>query len=164
MEVPKFKELINTKTSNASDKSSTVPKILQYKSKKTIIDGAYSTGKRKNSVARVWLKTGHGKITINNKNITKYFPRAAYRNIIMQPLLSTNTSTQYDVICTTRGGGTTGQAGAIVHGIAKALDCISYDFHKILKQNGLLTRDSRIVERKKYGKRKARKSAQFSKR
>ena len=82
----------------------------------------------------------------------------------LQPFVDTNTSGQYDVVCTIKGGGTTGQAGAIIHGIARALDCISDDFHTALRKNGFLTRDSRVVERKKYGKRKARKSTQFSKR
>jgi len=94
----------------------------------------------------------------------RYFPRESYRKLILQPFVDTNTSGQYDVVCTIKGGGTTGQAGAIIHGIARALDCISDDFHTALRKNGFLTRDSRVVERKKYGKRKARKSTQFSKR
>lgn len=125
---------------------------------------AYATGKRKNAIARVWIKPGTGAIIINNREILKYFPRESYVKQILQPFIDTNTSGQYDVLCTTKGGGNTGQAGAIIHGIAKALDCISNDFHITLRKKGYLTRDSRIVERKKYGKRKARKSTQFSKR
>ena len=135
------------------------------KSKKPTGDGgAYGTGRRKNSIARVWIKPGTGKVTINKREASNYFSRDFYIKQIMQPLLDTGTAGQYDVICTATGGGTTGQAGAIRHGVARALDCISEDFHAILRKNGLLTRDSRVVERKKYGKRKARKSVQFSKR
>lgn len=126
--------------------------------------GAYGTGRRKNSVARVWVKPGKGAVTVNKRDVSDYFPRESYRKLILQPFVDTNTSGQYDVVCTIKGGGTTGQAGAIVHGIARALDCISDDFHTTLRKNGFLTRDSRVVERKKYGKRKARRSTQFSKR
>lgn len=169
MEVPTLKELEEkakgTKTPKVAANASEAPKIIQCKSKKSIPNGGgYGTGKRKNSVARVWVKPGKGKITVNNKDFAEYFPRESYRTAIMKPFVDTNTTAQYDVVCTTKGGGTTGQAGAIVHGIARALDCISDDFHPILRKNGFLTRDSRVVERKKYGKRKARKSTQFSKR
>lgn len=126
--------------------------------------GAYGTGRRKNSVARVWIKPGTGKITVNKREIADYFTRDFYIKQVMQPFADTGTSGQYDVVCTATGGGTTGQAGAIRHGIARALDCMSEEFHTVLRKNGLLTRDSRVVERKKYGKRKARKSVQFSKR
>ena len=137
----------------------------QCKSKKSTPDGGgYGTGRRKNAIARVWVKPGTGRVTVNNKDFTLYFPRDTYRTSILQPFIDTNTNGQFDVKCTAKGGGTTGQAGAIIHGIARALDCISPDFHDVLRKNGFLTRDSRVVERKKYGKRKARKSTQFSKR
>lgn len=136
-----------------------------HKAKKTLPEGgAYGTGRRKNSVARVWVKPGKGTVTVNKRDVSDYFPRESYRKLILQPFVDTNTSGQYDVVCTIKGGGTTGQAGAIIHGIARALDCISDDFHSVLRKNGFLTRDSRVVERKKYGKRKARRSTQFSKR
>ncbi|MDP5109866.1 MAG: 30S ribosomal protein S9 [Rickettsiaceae bacterium] len=169
MEVPTLKELKEkaqeVKAPATAAHASEAPKIVQCKSKKSTPNGGgYGTGKRKNSIARVWVKPGKGKITVNSKDFSEYFPRESYRTAIMKPFVDTKTTAQYDVVCTTKGGGTTGQAGAIVHGIARALDCISDDFHAILRKNGFLTRDSRVVERKKYGKRKARKSTQFSKR
>lgn len=136
-----------------------------HKAKKLVSGGsAYGTGRRKNSVARVWVKPGKGTVTVNKRDVSDYFSRESYKKLILQPFVDTNTSGQYDVVCTIKGGGTTGQAGAIIHGIARALDCISDDFHTVLRKNGFLTRDSRVVERKKYGKRKARRSTQFSKR
>ncbi|BDU60313.1 30S ribosomal protein S9 [Candidatus Rickettsia kotlanii] len=124
----------------------------------------YATGKRKNAIARVWLKVGKGKIVVNKKTIVQYFPSETYVKTILQPFVLTKTIDQYDVICTVRGGGVSGQKGAILHGISKALDKSAPDFHAILRKGGLLTRDSRVVERKKYGQRKARKKTQFSKR
>ncbi len=124
----------------------------------------YATGKRKNTIARVWLKLGKGKIVVNKKTIDQYFPSETYVKTILQPFVLTKTIDQYDVICTVRGGGISGQKGAILHGISKALDKSAPDFHAILRKGGLLTRDSRVVERKKYGQRKARKKTQFSKR
>lgn len=124
----------------------------------------YATGKRKNTIARVWLKLGKGKIVVNKKTIYQYFPSETYVKTILQPFVLTKTIDQYDVICTVRGGGISGQKGAILHGISKALDKAAPDFHAILRKGGLLTRDSRVVERKKYGQRKARKKIQFSKR
>jgi small subunit ribosomal protein S9 len=169
MEVPTLKALEEnsngTTTTLATEVKAEAPTIIQCKSKKSTPDGGgYGTGRRKNSIARVWVKPGKGKITINSKEFSLYFPRESYRTAILRPFVDTNTTAQYDVVCTTKGGGTTGQAGAIVHGIARALDCISDEFHAVLRKNGFLTRDSRVVERKKYGKRKARKSTQFSKR
>ncbi len=172
MEVPTLKELeenskgtVATAAAVTTAPKAEVAKIVQCKSKKSTPDGGgYGTGRRKNSIARVWVKPGKGQIIVNSKDFSEYFPRESYRTAIRKPFVETNTASQYDVVCTTKGGGTTGQAGAIVHGIARALDCISDEFHDILKKNGFLTRDSRVVERKKYGKRKARKSAQFSKR
>ncbi|MDP4708855.1 MAG: 30S ribosomal protein S9 [Rickettsiaceae bacterium] len=167
MEVPTLKGLeLNSKVSTTVTKAAAeAPKIIQCKSKKSTPNGGgYGTGKRKDAVARVWVKPGKGTVTINKKDLSKYFARESYRTSILRVFADTNTSGQFDVVCTTKGGGTTGQAGAIIHGIARALDCISEDYHAILRQNGFLTRDSRTVERKKYGRRKARKKVQFSKR
>lgn len=126
--------------------------------------GGYGTGGRKSSIARVWVKPGKGALLVNKKDVADYFARETYVHSILQPFNLTNTKGQYDVVCTVRGGGMTGQAGAIVHGIARALSAISEDMHVQMHQHGLLTRDSRVVERKKYGLKKARRSEQFSKR
>jgi small subunit ribosomal protein S9 len=125
---------------------------------------AYATGKRKNAVARVWIKRGSGKLTVNGKDGPVYFARPVLQMIIGQPLEVVDRTTQYDVWCTVSGGGLSGQAGAVRHGISKALTYFEPALRGTLKQGGFLTRDSRIVERKKYGKRKARRSFQFSKR
>ncbi|MBQ7612631.1 MAG: 30S ribosomal protein S9 [Spirochaetaceae bacterium] len=125
---------------------------------------AYATGKRKSSISRVWIKCGSGKITINGRDQGEYFSRAVLRMIISEPFKVAQREGQYDVFCTVRGGGLSGQAGAIKHGISRALDAYEPELHKMLKQVGFLTRDSRVVERKKYGRRKARRSFQFSKR
>ena len=125
---------------------------------------AYSTGKRKNAIARVWVKPGTGKITINGRDQETYFARPTLRLVINQPFTITDRSGQYDVICTVRGGGLSGQAGAVKHGIAQALTKYEPELRSAVKAEGFLTRDSRVVERKKYGKAKARRSFQFSKR
>ena len=125
---------------------------------------SYATGKRKDAVARVWIKKGTGKITVNKREVQSYFARPVLRMILNQPFEATETEDQFDVYCTVKGGGLSGQAGAVRHGISKALDLFNPDLHKILRKGGFLTRDSRVVERKKYGKAKARKSFQFSKR
>ncbi|MFT5488576.1 MAG: small subunit ribosomal protein S9 [Paracoccaceae bacterium] len=125
---------------------------------------AYATGKRKNAVARVWIKPGSGKLTVNGKDGPTYFARPVLQMIIGQPMEVVDRSTQYDIWCTVSGGGLSGQAGAVRHGISKALTYFEPGLRGTLKQGGFLTRDSRIVERKKYGKRKARRSFQFSKR
>lgn len=125
---------------------------------------AYATGKRKNAVARVWIKPGSGKIIINNKEFDKYFARPVLRMILCQPIVATNRDSQFDIIATVAGGGLSGQAGAVRHGISKALTYYEPELRPILKKSGFLTRDSRVVERKKYGKAKARRSFQFSKR
>ena len=125
---------------------------------------AYATGKRKNAVARVWLKPGSGKITINDRDSPVYFARPVLRMMINQPFAVTNRVGQYDIVCTVNGGGLSGQAGALRHGISKALTYYEPGLRPALKSNGYLTRDSRVVERKKYGKAKARRSFQFSKR
>lgn len=125
---------------------------------------SYATGRRKNSSARVWVKPGKGDITINSKQLATYFGRPVLRMIINHVFDVTNTNGKFDVICTVKGGGLSGQAGAIRHGISRALDNFDPTLHKALRDAGFLTRDSRTVERKKPGRPKARKSFQFSKR
>ncbi|MEM8985993.1 MAG: 30S ribosomal protein S9 [Pseudomonadota bacterium] len=125
---------------------------------------SYATGKRKTAVARVWIKPGAGKITVNGKDHADYFGRPVLQMIIKQPLIAADRKDQYDVVCTVKGSGPSGQAGAVRHGIAKALTHYEPELRKVLKPDGFLTRDSRAVERKKYGKAKARRSFQFSKR
>ena len=125
---------------------------------------AYATGRRKTAVARVWIKPGAGKIMVNKKDHTEYFGRAVLQMIIKQPLVAVDRNNQFDVYCTVTGSGPSGQAGAVRHGIAKALTYFEPALRTTLKQGGFLTRDSRVVERKKYGRKKARKSFQFSKR
>jgi small subunit ribosomal protein S9 len=125
---------------------------------------AYATGKRKNAVARVWIKPGSGKILVNTKNVEVFFARPVLRMLIQQPLVAANRTGQYDVVCTVSGGGLSGQAGAVRHGISKALTHYEPELRGSLKKGGFLTRDSRVVERKKYGRAKARRSFQFSKR
>lgn len=124
----------------------------------------YGTGRRKSSVARVRLVEGNGNITINGKNIDEFFGLETLKVIVRQPLTVTNTTAKYDVICTVKGGGFTGQAGAIRHGIARALNEANSEYRPVLKSNEFLTRDPRMKERKKYGLKKARKAPQFSKR
>ncbi|WP_108662680.1 30S ribosomal protein S9 [Acuticoccus kandeliae] len=125
---------------------------------------AYATGKRKDAVARVWVKPGAGRITVNKKPYEEYFARPVLQMVIRQPMLVASREGQFDVICTVSGGGLSGQAGAVRHGISKALTHYEPELRGILKRVGFLTRDSRVVERKKYGRRKARRSFQFSKR
>ena len=125
---------------------------------------AYATGKRKNAVARVWIKPGRGKVSVNGKPLDVYFARPVLRMILNQPLVVVNRLTQYDLTVTVAGGGLSGQAGAVRHGLAKALTHYEPDLRGPLKKEGFLTRDSRVVERKKYGHKKARRSFQFSKR
>jgi len=125
---------------------------------------AYATGKRKNAVARVWIKSGSGKIVVNGRPLTTYFARPVLRMMIDQPFVAINRRDQYDVMVTVVGGGLSGQAGAVRHGISKALTYHEPGLRPALKKGGFLTRDSRVVERKKYGRAKARRSFQFSKR
>jgi small subunit ribosomal protein S9 len=125
---------------------------------------AYATGKRKDAVARVWIKPGRGAITVNGRECAKFFARPTLQMVINQPFVVTNRVGQFDVLCTVKGGGLSGQAGALRHGISKALTYYEPALRPALKGKGFLTRDSRVVERKKYGKRKARRSFQFSKR
>lgn len=125
---------------------------------------SYATGKRKDAVARVWIRPGSGKITINGRDQEVYFARATLRMLVNQPFDVTKREGQYDVICTVKGGGLSGQAGAVRHGVSKALSYFEPPLRGVLKAGGFLTRDSRTVERKKYGRAKARRSFQFSKR
>ena len=124
----------------------------------------YGTGRRKNAIARVRIIEGNGKITVNGKDLDEYFGLETLKVIVKQPLTVTNSTTKYDVISTVKGGGYTGQAGAVRHGIARALNEANEEYRPALKQNGFLTRDPRMKERKKYGLKKARKAPQFSKR
>ena len=125
---------------------------------------AYATGKRKDAIARVWVKPGSGKITVNDKEFGAYFARPVLQMILNQPIIAANRAGQYDIIATVTGGGLSGQAGAVRHGISKALTYYEPALRGVLKKGGFLTRDSRTVERKKYGKAKARRSFQYSKR
>ena len=125
---------------------------------------AYATGKRKDAIARVWVKPGSGKIIVNDKDFNKYFARPVLQMVLQQPIIAANRGGQYDIIATVAGGGLSGQAGAVRHGISKALTYYEPTLRGVLKKGGFLTRDSRVVERKKYGKAKARRSFQFSKR
>ena len=125
---------------------------------------AYATGKRKDAVARVWVKPGSGKITVNGKEFAAYFARPVLQMILKQPIVAAERVDQYDVIATVAGGGLSGQAGAVRHGISQALTHYEPELRGVLKKGGFLTRDSRVVERKKYGRAKARRSFQFSKR
>jgi len=125
---------------------------------------AYATGKRKNAIARVWLKPGSGKVTVNGRDFPVYFARPVLQMILKQPIVAAAREGQFDVVATVSGGGLSGQAGAVRHGISKALTYFEPGLRGVLKKGGFLTRDSRVVERKKYGKAKARRSFQFSKR
>jgi small subunit ribosomal protein S9 len=125
---------------------------------------AYATGKRKDAIARVWVKPGSGKIIVNDKEFGAYFARPVLQMVLQQPIVAADRNGQYDIIATVAGGGLSGQAGAVRHGISKALTYYEPGLRAVLKKGGFLTRDSRTVERKKYGKAKARRSFQFSKR
>jgi small subunit ribosomal protein S9 len=140
------------------------PEAPKYVKKVDKQGRAYATGKRKDAVARVWIKPGAGKVTVNTREVEVYFARPVLRMMIQQPLVAAARAGQYDVVCTVAGGGLSGQAGAVRHGISKALTYFEPDLRTVLKKGGFLTRDSRVVERKKYGRAKARRSFQFSKR
>ena len=137
---------------------------IEKKIKLDFKESKYATGRRKQSVARVWVKKGSGKIFVNGKLMNLYFKRPVHQMSVVRPLNEINASDQYDVKCNVKGGGLSGQAGAIIHGLARALIIIDSSTKKTLKKNKFNTRDSRKVERKKYGHRKARRSFQFSKR
>jgi small subunit ribosomal protein S9 len=140
------------------------PEAPKYVQKLDKQGRAYATGKRKNAVARVWIKPGAGKIVVNTRPVETFFARPVLRMIIQQPLVAANRTGQYDVTCAVSGGGLSGQAGAVRHGLAKALTHFEPELRGVLKRGGFLTRDPRVVERKKYGRAKARRSFQFSKR
>lgn len=137
---------------------------IKRESKIDNLGRSYATGRRKNSIARVWIKKGKGKITINNKDIKDYFGREILSVIAKQPLVATENDSKFDITATTVGGGLSGQAGAILLGISRALVLFDPSTHDILRKNGFLTRDSRVVERKKYGLKKARKGQTYRKR
>jgi len=143
------------------------PQVAAEAEREPVIDAqgrAYATGKRKNAIARVWIKPGRGRITINGRDQETYFARPVLRMMIAQPLQIADRLGQFDVDATVKGSGLSGQAGAVRHGISKALTYYEPGLRAVLKPHGFLTRDSRVVERKKYGKAKARRSFQFSKR
>jgi small subunit ribosomal protein S9 len=148
----------------AALKPAAAPETPRYVQKLDKQGRAYATGKRKNAVARVWLTPGGGRVTVNERPVETFFARPVLRMLIQQPLVAANRQSQYDVTCTVSGGGLSGQAGAVRHGISKALTNFEPDLRPVLKRGGFLTRDPRVVERKKYGKAKARRSFQFSKR
>src|SRR5690554_5576166 len=152
-----LEELGTATETAASEAPVRVQKLDQY-------GRAYATGKRKDAVARVWVKPGSGKITVNGKEFTAYFARPVLQMILQQPIVAADRVDQYDVVATVAGGGLSGQAGAVRHGISQALTLYEPELRGALKKDGFLTRDSRTVERKKYGRAKARRSFQFSKR
>jgi small subunit ribosomal protein S9 len=140
--------------SKPKEKAAAAPKVLT----------TYGTGRRKDAIARVWITRGHGKIVVNGRELEVYFARPVLRMIINQPFAAIDRVGNFDVNVTVVGGGLSGQAGAVRHGISRALNAYDTTFHKALRRGGFLTRDSRVVERKKYGRKKARRSFQFSKR
>ena len=140
------------------------PEAPVYVQKLDASGRAYATGKRKNAIARVWVKPGKGRITVNGKDFNLFFARPVLQMILQQPIVAANRKGQYDVDVTVSGGGLSGQAGAVRHGISQALTHYEPELRAVLKKGGFLTRDARVVERKKYGKAKARRSFQFSKR
>ncbi len=151
-------------TGQVSSEDTPVETAPVYEQKLDQQGRAYATGKRKDAVARVWLKPGAGRIEINGKEHAQYFARPVLQMILKQPITAADRADQFDIIATVRGGGLSGQAGAVRHGISKALTYYEPELRGVLKKGGFLTRDARVVERKKYGKAKARRSFQFSKR
>jgi small subunit ribosomal protein S9 len=147
-----------------SSDAAPAPEAPRYVQKLDKQGRAYATGKRKDAVARVWIRPGSGKIIVNTRPVEVYFARPVLRMILQQPLAIAQRHGQYDLTVTVAGGGLSGQAGAVRHGLAKALTNYEPDLRPALKREGFLTRDARVVERKKYGKKKARRSFQFSKR
>lgn len=155
---------LETLKTTLSEKAAPPSETPKHKKKLDILGRVYATGKRKNAIARVWIKPGKGSIMVNGRVIETYFARPVLRMLIAQPLNLTSRVGLFDIMCTVSGGGLSGQAGAVRHGISKALTYFEPELRPLLKENGFLTRDSRIVERKKPGKPKARRSFQFSKR
>ncbi len=157
-------EALNTENSETTNGYPENEPVVVYEKKVDNLGRAYATGNRTNAVARVWIKPGSGKVTVNGKEFEIFFARPVLRMIVQQPLNATDNNESFDISCTVSGGGLSGQAGAIRHGISKALLNFEPQNRAVLKSGGFLTRDSRVVERKKYGRAKARKSFQFSKR
>lgn len=153
-----------TATPTATDNAVATAETPKREKKVDELGRAYATGRRKDAVARVWLKPGSGKIVVNGKDQTNYFSRKTHQLIMNQPFLVVNAVGHYDVMCTVKGGGLSGQAGAVRHGISRALENFDPEMRPPLKKAGMLTRDSRIVERKKVGKHKARRTKQWAKR
>jgi small subunit ribosomal protein S9 len=153
--------LADLKSGGAAPVQAEAPKHVQKLDK---LGRAYATGKRKNAVAKVWLKPGSGKITVNGRAVEVFFARPVLRMVLTQPLQLVDRLTQYDIMVSVNGGGLSGQAGAVRHGLSKALTYYEPALRGTLKKEGFLTRDSRVVERKKFGRAKARRSFQFSKR
>jgi small subunit ribosomal protein S9 len=162
VEVQSLSELGQALGAAAAEKSAEAAPV--HERKVDSLGRSYATGKRKDAVSRVWLSRGSGKIIVNGKDFTAYFARPVLQMLILQPILACNRDGQFDINATVEGGGLSGQAGALRHGISKALTYFEPELRSVLKPYGFLTRDSRVVERKKYGKRKARRSFQFSKR
>lgn len=159
-----FSELKSTLIKAPKPEEEAIAEAAEAKPKLDAQGRAYATGKRKDAVARVWVKPGPGRIQINGKDEDIYFQRPVLRMILRQPLVAAARDGQFDVVCTVSGGGLSGQAGAVRHGISKALVLFEPSLRGVLKAGGFLTRDPRVVERKKYGRPKARRSFQFSKR
>lgn len=158
-------ETATTTTKTAATESAAEVKASEPVLPKIDAQGrSYATGKRKNAIARVWIKPGKGQIVVNGRGSSQYFARPVLQMMIAQPMEVANRAGQFDIWCTVVGGGLSGQAGAVRHGISKALTYFEPDLRPVLKHSGFLTRDSRVVERKKYGQRKARRRFQFSKR
>lgn len=149
---------MSTEINNTNNSSVKKERILDNKGR------SYATGKRKNAIARVWIKPGSGRMSVNGIELASYFKRDASRMSINQPFVATARVDQYDVWCTVKGGGLSGQAGAVRHGISKALNNYEPELHQILRKGGYLTRDSRVVERKMYGHYKSRRRFQYGKR
>ena len=159
-----IKSLDDLKSAVGASAPATMPMAIVRVAVRDKLGRSYATGKRKNAVARVWIKPGSGKVVVNGKTMAEYFARPVLQMILRQPFTIANVEGQFDVMATVAGGGLSGQAGAVKHGISKALQLYEPSLRGALKAAGFLTRDSRVVERKKYGKAKARKSFQFSKR
>lgn len=159
-----LKTAVSGTPADASDPRSTQAAPVQYEAQRDSLGRSYATGKRKDAVARVWVKPGSGKVSVNGKDMAEYFARPVLQMILKQPFDVAGVGGQFDVVATVKGGGLSGQAGAVKHGISKALQLYEPALRAALKAAGFLTRDSRVVERKKYGKAKARRSFQFSKR
>src|ERR1700740_3515405 len=155
---------MTAQTKTLADLKSSVTTTAKAEPKRDKQGRAYATGKRKDAVARVWVKPGKGKITVNERDIEKYFTRPVLRMLINQPFSVANRAGEFDVVAPVSGGGLSGQAGAVRHGISKALTYYEPELRPALKAGGFLTSDGAVVERKKYGKKKARRSFQFSKR